>query len=352
MNDFLQFLNTTDVDSLTKIPGISETLAENLVAARPFETTDDCLKVRGMGKNLFARLQSSFNEMEKEKETNNRALIPVEQKEEELESTSVEKIPPKEETRQMENKPSFSSRLGQAVLWFFRALLRLILIVLLIGGVGAAIYYGVPFLNEKFITPLEQNTTRVNELESQISSLQVQLYDINSQLTEINNQLNETNNRVDGIQQSIDAQATSLATLTEMQAVLEAQLKEGNSETLLALKNEILMTRILDTLARARLYLAQSNFGLAKEDVQSARDLVSALQAESKDEALTQAAERLDLTLANLPNFPVVASGDLEIAWQILMTGQTVATSTPATETPTITPAMTLEATPGVTATP
>jgi len=283
-------------------------------------------------------------------ESDKQALVPVDQEEKEVDA--IEKSQPKEETSRSKSEPSFSSRLGQAVLWFFRALLRLILIILLIGGIGFAIYYGVPLLNEKFVTPLEQNTMRVSELESEISSLQVQLDDINSQLADVNNQLSETNKRVDGIQQSIDAQTTSLATLTEMQAVLETQLKDGNDKTLLALKNEIMMTRILDTLARARLYLAQSNFGLAKEDVQSARDLLVDLQTKSEDEALAQAAERLDLTLSNLPDFPVVASGDLEIAWQILMTGQTVATSTPEAAMPTGTPEATLEVIPSVTATP
>ena len=54
MNEFLQFLNTASADSLTKIPGISPSLAENLIAARPFETIEDCLKVRGFGKNSQA----------------------------------------------------------------------------------------------------------------------------------------------------------------------------------------------------------------------------------------------------------------------------------------------------------
>jgi hypothetical protein len=100
-------------------------------------------------------------------------------------------------------------------------------------------------------------------------------------------------------------------------------------------------------LGRARLYLAQSNFGLAREDVNSARDLLVTLQTETKDEARGQAIARLDLALGNLPAFPVVAAGDLEIAWQILMSGEVPATATPAPtveSTPTVEP--TLEAMP------
>jgi hypothetical protein len=325
MNDFLHFLNTASTDSLTKISGISQSLAENLIAARPFDSVDDCLRVRGMGKNLLARAQSAFEAMQPEiPETKEVAMIPIEEKE----PMQIEKSQPTIEPP-LENKPSFGRRVGQVFLNVLRALLRLVLLVLLIIGVGAAIYYGAPYLRDKFIAPVEQNTSRVNELENEIANLQTQLTEINTQLIEANNQITETNNRIDTLEQSIDAHTASLEKLAGMQATLETQLKENDDKTLLALKREVVLTRILDMLARARLYLAQSNFGLAKEDVQAARDLLTELQAEATDDVLNQAGTRLDLALGNLPAFPVVASGDLEIAWQILMTGEAMATATP-----------------------
>jgi hypothetical protein len=100
---------------------------------------------------------------------------------------------------------------------------------------------------------------------------------------------------------------------------------------------------------RARGYIwRKAIFGLAKTDVQTARDLLAELQAEKNDAVLAQAIARLDLALGNLPDFPVVASGDLEIAWQILMSGNVPPTPTPVP--PTATPEPTLEVTP--TATP
>jgi hypothetical protein len=66
------------------------------------------------------------------------------------------------------------------------------------------------------------------------------------------------------------------------------------------------------------------------------------LANEANDETLHQAVARLDLALNNLPEFPVVASGDLEIAWQILMSGEAsvvpTSTPTPFVETATPTP--------------
>ncbi|MEP7134986.1 MAG: helix-hairpin-helix domain-containing protein [Chloroflexota bacterium] len=350
MNDFLQFINTASIDSLTKISGISQSLAENLIATRPFDTIEDCLKVRGMGKNLLARAQSAFEALEPE--TKETAMISTEEKEPlQIEKSQLTPIPEPEP----KDKPSFGKRAGQVLLNVFRALLRLLLLVILIGGVGAGIYYGVPYIREKFITPVEQNAARVNELENQIATLQTQLAEINNQLTETNNQLAETNTRVDEIKQSVETHTASLEKLAGIQTTLEVQIKESNDKTLLALKHEVLLTRALDTLARARLYLAQSNFGLAKEDVQSARDLLEVLKTEAPDEVLTQVIARLDLALGNLPAFPVVASGDLEIAWQILITGEAIATSTPepaSTTTGTPLPEPTVGTTPTATATP
>ena len=58
MSDFLNFLNTADHETLKKISGISNTLAENIIAARPFDSVDDLLIVHGMGENLLTRMQS------------------------------------------------------------------------------------------------------------------------------------------------------------------------------------------------------------------------------------------------------------------------------------------------------
>lgn len=333
MSDFLTFINTADLDTLTKTQGVTRTVAENIIAARPFNSADECLKVKGMGKALLARLQSTAEAQDDESE--NRAIIPVE---EEAPPVYIEKSQPAQENVKKED--SFLSRLGRAFVNFLRALLRLIVLVIFIGGIGALLYFGLPYINQTFIAPVERNTAQIKKLETEISALQTQLDEINA--------------RVATLETTVEAYSVSIQKLESMQAELDAQLKANNDKILLDLKHEVIMTRALDTLARARLYLAQSNFGLAKLDVQSARDLLAELLAETNDELLSQVLTRLDLALGNLPDFPVVASGDLEIAWQILMSGKapvipTVTfTSTPATletSTPTPLPPPTAEAT-------
>ena len=325
MTDFLTYLNTADIDSLTKIPGISVVIAGNIIAARPFYSVEDCLNVRGMGKNLLARMQSNFEAGENASE--NKAIIQVEEEEP---PAFIEKSQPAQES--VKEQSSFFSRLGKALIVFIRALFRLIAILIVIGGIGAGLYYGLPYINQKVVVPIEQNRADIRQVKADVKALQTQL--------------DETNSRVDTLEKSIEAQTASLTKLDEIQATLESKIQTSQDETLLQLKHEVMFTRSMDMLGRARLYLAQSNFGLAREDVKSARDLLATLQAEAKDEARGQAIARLDMALGNLPAFPVVAAGDLEIAWQILMSGEAPATATPES---TITSTPTVEATPTVT---
>ena len=322
MSRFLDFLNTADLNTLTQISGVNRQLAGNLIAARPFDAEEDALKVKGMGKATLARIQSFAEAQETAPESS--AMVPVQ---EEAMPAVIEKNQPAQE--ETPKKESFLVRLGRAIRSFFVALLKLIMLAILFVSIGAMFYYGLPYIQRTFIAPVEQNTAQIQTMEAEIETLQTQL--------------DEMNSRVSALEGSVEAHTTSIEKLEEMQTSLEAQLSENQDAVLLELKQEIMFTRALDVLARARLYLAQSNFGLAKADVQTARDLLAELNAEKKDEVLTKAIERIDLALGNLPDFPVVASGDLEIAWQILVSGNapastatpTLVPTEPATSTPT-----------------
>lgn len=322
MTDFLTFLNTADLHTLTKIPDVTRTVAGNIIAARPFDFVEDCAKVRGVGKNLLGRMQSFFEE--ELNDSRNSALVPVE---EDAAPALIEKSQPAQEPH--EDGPSFLSRLWQAFINFIKALLRLIITLAVIVGIGAAIYFGIPYIRENFIAPVERNTAQINQLKDEIANLQTQL--------------SEMNTRVGAVEKTIEAHTASIAKLDEMQATLEQEISTQNNTVMIELKREIKLTRVFEILSRARLYLSQSNFGLAREDVQAAHDLLVELNNEAEDEVFAQTISRLELALNNLPEFPVVASGDLEIAWQILMTGKPANTVT-ATFTPA--PLITLTPTP------
>lgn len=327
MGDFLNFLNTAELELLTKTPGITRVIAGNIISARPFDSVDECLNVHGMGKNLLSRLQAGFETGEKEME--NKAMIQIEEEA----PTPIERSQFGQESTKSQDP--FFSRLGKALLVFIRALFRLIAVVAVIGVIGAALYYGLPYINQKVLVPIEKNSSEIGIVKSEVKALQTQL--------------DKTNNRVDTLEKSIEAHTTSLNKLDEIQTKIESEIQASQNDTLLQLEYEVKYTRALDMMGRARLYLAQSNFGLAREDVKSARDLLSELNNEKEEQVRDQAIARLDLVLGNLPAFPVVASGDLEIAWQILASTGTHSTATAA---PMVANTPTNEPTPELTPTP
>ena len=113
MSDFLNFLNTADLDTLIKISGITRPIGENIIAARSFDFVEDCLKVRGVGKNMLSRMMSNYEAGGNASES--RAMIQVE---EEAMPALIERSRPAQES--VEEKPSFLSRLGQAFINFLR----------------------------------------------------------------------------------------------------------------------------------------------------------------------------------------------------------------------------------------
>jgi hypothetical protein len=247
--------------------------------------------------------------------------------------------------------PTFGQRVGG----FLRFLLRVVSLLILLSLLSLALYLVLPWLYQKFITPVEQNTAQVRELQSQQKQMEQEMAELQTRLNTIataqnghDGSLTELDQRLSDIETEITARKKSLTALEGMQAKLESQNEANAAE----LNRQINLLKSMELLSRARLSMYQSNFGLAKQDVQIARDLLATLQPdapESLGDELDAIVQRLDMVLSNLPNFPVAASDDLDIAWQILLAGLPQATPT-SIKTPT--PATTLSATPNTTFTP
>ncbi|MBV6394846.1 MAG: hypothetical protein HFACDABA_00416 [Anaerolineales bacterium] len=342
MDAFLAFLNSADAARLTQTPGVTPTLAEGIIAARPFESAADCLKVRGMGKTLLARLEAEAGETTGK----NEALQPVEEQ-----AAPIVTAPAGADESAASNRPSFGARTGALLISLFRGLVRLLALVIIVGALAALVYYGLPILRNYLIAPIEQNRAEIVQLKVDLETLRAQAAGLQTQQA-------ETGGRAQALEQSVAAHGESLAKLAEMQAALEADMSAGDAKLSASLAREIALTRTIEYLSRARLYLSQSNFGLAREDVQSARDLLAATQAENPDfkaEAISQVLLRLDLALGNLPAFPVVAVSDVDIALQLLMSGLPEHLAFPSatpTPTPTETALPEASATPEASVTP
>lgn len=246
--------------------------------------------------------------------------------------------------------PSF----GQRVRRFFDILLRLVALVLILSIIGLGLYYGLPLLYQRYIVPVEQNTAEVTELQSRQVQAEQELADLQTRLgtlETVQNQhdrsLTELDERVGEVETEIAAHTKSLAALERMQSELEAQDQVTSAD----LGRQIDILKAMELLSRARLFMYQSNFGLARQDVKIARDLLAALQTDAPEalvEDLEEVVGRLDLVLSALPNFPVAAGDDLNVAWQILLLGLPEAGTGAAvngTPPPTVTPISTVEAT-------
>jgi predicted RNase H-like nuclease (RuvC/YqgF family) len=214
------------------------------------------------------------------------------------------------------------------------------------------LYYGLPLLYNKYVKPVEQNTAGLTELQSQQKQTSQELADLQSRLKAVEagqkqdaDALSKLDGRVSDLETQIAAHTKSLAALERMQSELQEQDEATSAE----LQRQINVLKAMELLSRARLFMYQSNFGLARQDIQIARDLLAEVQKDaSKDSAgdLEAVVRRLDMVLSDLPNFPVAASDDLNIAWQILLSGLPQAGPTLG---PTVAP--TITATPIVTAT-
>jgi predicted RNase H-like nuclease (RuvC/YqgF family) len=252
-------------------------------------------------------------------------------------------------------------------------ILRYILILALLAGIAAAIYFGAPYLYEKFILPVESNTARLSEIESkqatEVEQLNAQIAELKSRLADLETRqttsalaVAEAQGQIAALETAVEAHSETLKQLEVMQAALDSlslasdnyeSLLVGDNSALAEVQRQVTQSRSIELLSRARLYLFESNFGLAKADVQAAYDLLSSLQntlPSDQNATLQDVLARLDLALENLPSYPVIAADDVDIAWQILVDGLPTLPGTTVTPEPTSeAPLSTEEATPTVT---
>ncbi len=232
---------------------------------------------------------------------------------------------------------------------FFTQLWRLIKIVLILAilaGIGLAIYYGWPIVKDRYLDPIASNSAAAQTAAERLNTADARLTELETQVATLNEAevgMPERLAAIEAAQQDFDAQVGSMATqiddhtarlddLDTIQAELTTGLDTANAETV----RQVELLRSMELLSRARLFLFQANYGLAKADVQTARSILAGVQRDYADwepEVVAEALFRVDKTLAALPLLPVPASNDLDIAWQVLLTQ--VVVSSPSVDTTT-----------------
>lgn len=249
-----------------------------------------------------------------------------------------------------------SETLGQpgVVRKFVRRLWRLVKILLVLAiltGIGLAIYYGWPTVQDRYLNPIAANSAAAQTAAERLDSADARLTELETQVATLSDAdagMPERLATIESAQQDFDAQIGSLTTqisdhsarlddLDTIQAELTTGLEAANAETV----RQVDLLRSMELLSRARLFLFQANYGLAKADVQTARVILDGVQQDYPDwepAVVTEVLFRVDKTLAALPLLPVPASNDLDIAWQVLLTQVVVGTppvdSTTSTNVP------------------
>lgn len=263
-------------------------------------------------------------------------------------------------------KQSFGDRMAIAFLAFIRALITLLVIVLVIGLLAAAVIYGGPALYRQYVAPIQNNLTQLENSQAQQEQTNQQLSQrmdsLQSRITDLEGQRDANKQAMDelivqitslaGTQQAsqqawqstqtadssqIDQLNGRLVALATQSADLQQKIDSTNnnlsylatamqSENLpvAVLRRELQLVKAMESLTRARISLIANNAGSAQSDIQAAHDQLTALVGLIPDyqtSALQAIINRLDLALGNLPDSPVLASDDLEIAWQLLQKG-------------------------------
>jgi TolA-binding protein len=277
-----------------------------------------------------------------------------------------------------------SERLGSAFIQFLKALVRLLAIVVMGVLIGGAIFFAAPWLYRQYILPAQNTILRLEDAQTRQEQTNQQfnqrLDSLNSRLQDLESAYDQNKQVVDELRQQFDdagatqaamqagvqnAQATlsaaqtaidaSLAGQGDLYATLSTSVARSDSNLsalatqmgsdnapLQALQRQVQVIEAMQLLTRGRLFLAENNAGLATQDVQAAYRLIKELSATApsyQEEALTNLVSRLEFALANLPDKPLLADGDLEVAWQILRDGLPQAPVTTAEAVPTATPA-------------
>ena len=243
---------------------------------------------------------------------------------------------------------SAGERFSIAVGAFFRALLRLIIVILAGVILAGLLYMGFVLIYQQAILPARENAARLSLLETQqaaqMDQLSQRMEKLQQQVTQLGNEmivlqdefaaLKRDQEMVQSTQQAYPLQLKRLDELEKKLAQVQKigqdalQLAEENQKTiasgelLAGLEYQLTVLKSALLIQRARVYLGQANLGLARDEIRAARILLIELQQTASEEQKAELAAwlgRLDSALVNLPDRPVMAASDLQTAENLIL---------------------------------
>lgn len=224
---------------------------------------------------------------------------------------------------------------------FASALWRTMRTLTVVGLIAALGYFGWPILNERVVAPIAENSATLQATESRLADAERTIETLGNRLQTltdleadvpdrlsalegefrvVEDDQQEMADRVDSFDIRIATHTTRLAVLDGVQDELFKMVADQDSE----FRRELDLVRIMELLSRARLFLFEANYGLAASDIDAARLILLEVQAQSpgwESEMMAELLFRMDRSREAIPNRPVVAAGDLDIAWEVLLAG-------------------------------
>jgi hypothetical protein len=260
------------------------------------------------------------------------------------------------------------SGLVRAVRAFGRGMLRLLIIILILAVLGAVAYLTVPLAYRELVLPVRDTAANLHAIETQnavdqaalsekLKILQTRLNQLETDGAAQDMKQSDLQSQVNSMRQDQSSLSESLARLDQLESEIRTlnQNETGDSRRIdqiqatlaappvevLRLLREVQTLKVMNLLIRAQVNLAENNYGLAKTDLESARNVLLTLRdslPENERAGLNPWIARLDLAINELPGSPVIAAGDLEIAYQLLAGLILPPTPTPGALTPTPVP--------------
>lgn len=330
--EFLEYINSADPEELKSLPGLTGELVQKILDSRPFATLEEFSSLKGITEKRLATLMEHFS---KKVESENAAKLL------QAEAASSEEIA--KAVGDEVDKLTRKSTVSRVITW-------IVVLILLSVAVFAVIKWGIPFVYDRYIKPVENNAASITGLADQQKT---EIARMDEEIKALQERATALEGHADSVDQSLAAHDAALTQLENMQKLLDDSFSTHKTEMLTEFANQLTMTRGIELVSRSRLYLSESNFGLAKDDLGAARDLLyTLLETIPADQvgALKVVIECLDMAIEKLPAYPVVAANDVDTAWQYLVDGlpnvpQQAVTPVilPATDTPE--PTATLEVT-------
>lgn len=195
-----------------------------------------------------------------------------------------------------------------------RRLAKLVFALALLAGIGFGGYLGWPAVRERYIQPVEATATDVTVLQERLEETLTRIDVLENELAAAQNATVVQGDAITELQATTESLLAQDGVLTGQFEAVESSLDQANR---VAVDQEVTMVAA-QYLGRARLFLYQANYGLAEQDIAAALESLVQVPTDAQN---TEVIERLTAAAEALPDRPVLAADELDIAWGALLDG-------------------------------